>query len=158
MKTEIRILLGAGLVLVLTMGGFFACLAKAETTEPPSAKQEHGRFAALGLSDEQRASVKAVLRNHQPEIKPLVDQLVTARRALRAAVRAEAVDESAIRAQAAKVASLEADLAVKRAAVAHEIRALLTPAQIEKFKQIQANADTRFDHRRARVAKRIASD
>ena len=162
MITNKKILLGAGLVAALTVGGFFTYLAKAETNDPPAARHEHGRFlhrfATLGLSADQRASVKAILRKHQPEIKPLVDQLVTERRALRDTVRAATVDEPAIRAQSAKVAAMEADLAVKRAAVAHEIRAVLTPDQIEKLKTIQADGDKRLDGFRARVAKRIAGE
>ena len=64
----------------------------------------------------------------------------------------------AIRAQAAKVASLEADLAVERAHVAHDIRAVLTPEQLQKFKDMQIDADARFDGLLQRIANRIATD
>ena len=88
----------------------------------------------------------------------MIREVVTERRALRDAIRAESFDESAIRSQAAKVAGLEADLAVQRAHVAHDIRAVLTPEQLQKLKELQVNADVRVDRALARVAKRIAED
>lgn len=83
---------------------------------------------------------------------------MTERRALRDAIRAETIDETAIRAQAAKVASLEADLAVQRAHVAHDIRAVLTPGQLQKLKDMQINADARVDGFLRHIANRIAED
>jgi protein CpxP len=89
----------------------------------------------------------------------LIKQVVTERRALRDTIRAEkTIDEAAIRAQAAKVASLEADLAVQRAHVAHEIRAVLTPGQLQKLKDMQTDADARIDGFLHRIANRIAED
>jgi protein CpxP len=83
---------------------------------------------------------------------------VTERRALRDTIHAETIDETAIRAQAAKVASLEADLAVQRAHVSHDIRAVLTPDQLEKLKEMQIDVDARIDGFLHRVANRIAAD
>lgn len=77
---------------------------------------------------------------------------------MRDAIRAETIDETAIRAQAAKVASLEADLAVQRAHVAHDIRAVLTPGQLQKLKDMQINADARVDGFLRHIANRIAED
>jgi hypothetical protein len=56
------------------------------------------------------------------------------------------------------VAALEADLAVQRAQVVHEIRPLLTSEQIAKLKDMQLNVDDRIDGFLQRVAKRIAAD
>ena len=77
---------------------------------------------------------------------------------MRDAIRAEPFDETAIRAQAAKVASLEADLAVQRAHVAHDIRAVLTPEQLQKLKDMQINVDARVDGFLHRIANRITED
>jgi hypothetical protein len=90
------------------------------------------------LTDQQKAQVKAILRKYQPTAGPLIHQVVTERRALR----------DAIRAQAAKTASLEADLALQRA--------VLTPEQIQKLKEMQIDADARFDGWLQRIANRIA--
>jgi protein CpxP len=65
-------------------------------------------------------------------------------------VQAETVDEAAIRAQATKVAAVEADLAVQRAHGAQEIRKVLTPEQIQKFKAIQEKRDSKLDSFRSR--------
>jgi Spy/CpxP family protein refolding chaperone len=159
MRTHTKALIAAGTVAVLTVGGFFAFLAHADTNEIGPAK---GRFAhklaQLGVTDDQKAQVKAILRKYQPTAGPLIKQVVTERRALRDTIRAEIVDETAVRAQAAKVASLEADLAVQRAHVAHEIRGVLTPGQLQKLKDTQTDVDARIDGFLHRIANRIAED
>ena len=159
MRTHTKALIAVGAVAALTVGGFFAFLAHADTNEIGPAK---GRFAQklaqLGVTDDQKAQVKAILRKYQPTAGPLIKQGVTERRALRDTIRAETIDEAAIRAQAAKVASLEADLAVQRAHVAHEIRAVLTPGQLQKLKDMQTDVDARIDGFLHRIANRIAED
>jgi periplasmic protein CpxP/Spy len=161
MKTHTKALIAAGVVAAATVGGFFAFLAHADTNELGFATGK-GRFrmklAQLGVTADQKAQVKTILRKYQPTAQPLIQQVVTERRALRDTIRAETIDEAAIRAQAAKVASLEADLAVERAHVAHEIRAVLTPAQIQKLKDMQIDADARIDGFLQHVANRIATD
>lgn len=152
-------MIGAGVVAALTVGGFFAFLAHADSNNIAPAK---GRFrkqlAQFGVTDEQKAQVKAILRKYQPIAGPLIQQVVTERRALRDTIRAETIDETAIRAQAAKVASVEADLAVQRAHVAHDIRAVLTPEQLQKLKDMQLTVDVRVDSLLHRIANRIAED
>ena len=132
--------------------------ARASTETRPGAGRWADNLATHGVTDEQKSQIHAILRRDQPSLQPLIQDCVTARRGLRDLIRAVTVDEVAIRAQAAKLGSLEADLAVKRAQVAHELRAVLTPAQIEKLKGLQAAADTRVDGWRERVAKRIAGE
>ena len=86
---------------------------------------------------------------------PLLKQLATERRALRTIIQAEAVDEAAIRAQSAKVAAIEADLAVQRAHGAQEIRKVLTPEQIQKFKAIQERRDSKLDRFISRADRKL---
>ncbi|HVM60588.1 MAG TPA: Spy/CpxP family protein refolding chaperone [Verrucomicrobiae bacterium] len=161
MQTHTKALIGAGIVAALTVGGFFAFLAHADTTNDVGFAAK-GRFAhrlaQLGVTDQQKAQVKTILRGYQPTLGPLITEVVTERRALRDTIRAQTVDETAIRAEAAKVASLEADLAVERAHVVHDIRAVLTPEQIQKLKDMQIDADARFDTLLQRIANRIATD
>ena len=159
MRTHTKALIAAGAVAALTVGGFFAFLAHADTTEiGPARGRFRQKLAQLGVTDDQKAQVKAILRKYQPTAGPLIRQVVTERRALRDTIRAETIDEAAIRAQAAKVASLEADLAVQRAHVAHEIHAVLTPAQLQKLKDMQIDVDARLDGFLHRIANRIAED
>jgi protein CpxP len=161
MKTHTKALIGAGVVAALTVGGFFAFLAHADTNDFGSASGGF-RFrrilAQIGVTAQQKAQVKTILRGYQPTLEPLVKEVVTERRALRDTIRAETIDETAIRAQAAKVASLEADLAVERAHVAHDVRVVLTPGQISKLKDMQIDADARFDALLQHIANRIATD
>jgi periplasmic protein CpxP/Spy len=159
MRTHTKTLIGAGVVAALTVGGFFAFLAHADTNEVGTTKGRFGhRLARLGVTDAQKAQVKAILRKYQPTAGPLIQQVVTERRALRDLIRAETIDETTIRAQAAKVASLQADLAVQRAHVAHDIRAVLTPQQLQKLKDMQTHRDARIDGFLHRIANRIAED
>jgi len=161
MKTHTKALIAAGVVATATVGGFFAFLAHADTNELGFATGKSRfrmKLAQLGVTSDQKAQVKTILRKYQPTAQPLIQEVVTERRALRDTIRAETIDEAAIRAQAAKVASLEADLAVERAHVAHEIRAVLTPVQIQKLKDMQIDADARIDGFLQHVANRIAAD
>src|SRR6266853_1002861 len=115
MKTHTKALIAAGAIAAATVGGFFAFLAHADTTNDVGFSK--GRFALkpaqLGVTANQKAEVKTLLRKYQPTVGPLIKEVVTERRALRDAIRAETIDETAIRAQATKVASLAADLAVQ---------------------------------------------
>jgi Spy/CpxP family protein refolding chaperone len=159
MTRDMKILTTAGAIAAATVIGCFAYIAHAGTTEATPARGRIAeRLVALGVTDQQKAEVKTVLRKHQPTVQPLVKQLVTERRALRNTIRAETIDESAVRAEAAKVASLEADLAMQRAHLSHDIRAVLTPDQIQKLKDMQVDFDVRIDGFLHRVAKRIAED
>jgi protein CpxP len=159
MKTCTKTLIGAGVVAAVTVGGFFAFLAHAGTNELDFASRPFGRkLAALGITHDQQAQVKAILRQYQPTAGPLIQQVVAERRVLRSTIRGETIDETAIRAEAAKVASLEADLAVARAHGVHDIRGVLTPEQIQKLKDLQIDADARVDGFLQRIANRIAED
>jgi Spy/CpxP family protein refolding chaperone len=159
MKTHTKALIGAGVIAAATVGSFFAYLAHAETNDVATVDRpfKH-RWAALGLSDDQKAQVKSILQKYKPTTQPLVQQLVTERRALRDVIQSPTIDESAIRAEAAKVASLQADLAVQRAHVSHDIQAVLTPDQIQKLQEMKAKADARFDGFRHHVAKSLGDD
>jgi len=171
MTTHTTAWIAAGAVAIASAAGVFSHMASAasdpgQTNAAVAASQpcqgrwagRAGRWTALGLTDDQKAQVKAILQKYQPTSGPLIKDLVTERRALRDAIHAPTIDESAIRAQAAKLASLQADLDVVRAHVSHDIRAVLTPEQIQKLQERQVNVDARIDRFLQRVAKRIAED
>ena len=115
-----------------------------------------GKLVELGVSQTQKQQIHAVLRESRPTIKPLVTQYVQERRALRKAIHSVPVNEAAIRAQAARVAQIEADLDVKRAHVSERIRGVLTPEQVEKLKQLAENVDANVDAILERIDERIA--
>ena len=97
--------------------------------------------------------MKEVFTKNQPQVKPILTKLIREKGEMRTLIHSGSADEAAIRAQAAKVASVEADLAVQRAQTFKQFRTILTPGQIEKFKAIQKEKDTKFDKFREQMHK-----
>lgn len=119
MITHLFIKRAATLLAAATLGSTLSIAANGDN--PPGAPgqrildQIHKHLVRLGITNQQRDQIREVLRAAMPEVKPLVQQSIHAHRALQACIRATPVDEAAIRAQSAKVAAIDADLAVKRA-------------------------------------------
>ena len=163
MKKSLRsLILVAGLATTAALGGNFA-LAD-DTAAVPAApqmqqaqgehrqdcrqgKRRHGghHFAKLakklGLSDPQKAQVKALFQENRTQAKPLFASLRSERTQLRTLIQSGSADEAAIRAQSAKVSGIQADLAVQRAKGAKQFLALLTPDQQAKLKALQASRE-----------------
>ena len=97
----------------------------------------------LGLSDQQKTQIKGIFENHKTDLQGFATRMQPARQALNAAVRSGAT-EATIRAKAADVAAVEADMAVLRAAVHAQVFAVLTPEQQAKAKQLQEQAKQRW--------------
>jgi Spy/CpxP family protein refolding chaperone len=91
----------------------------------------------LDLSDQQREQIRAIHESHREETMPMMDALGEARRELENVIHAEPFDEGAIRAAAGQVASIESDLAVRRALIAGETRQVLTPDQAQKAREMR---------------------
>ena len=102
----------------------------------------------LNLTDAQRDQVKSVVDSHEAELRTLGEKAMTARRALEHAVTADTIDEGAIRAKAADVASVESDMAVARARVHADVLQVLTSDQRAKLKELQAEMEKRAATRR----------
>jgi periplasmic protein CpxP/Spy len=108
--------------------------------------QQGDRLAkALDLSKEQTEKVTAIFRKHRDETAPLRKEMVSERRQLRDMIQSDKPDEAAIREQVKKIAATDGDLAVRRARVSQEVRAILTPEQIQKFRALQEKRDRRID-------------
>ena len=60
----------------------------------------------LELTDSQREQVRGVMQSHETEFRELGERMRTARQALDAAISADTVDESAIRARSAEWAAV----------------------------------------------------
>jgi len=125
-------------------GGWCAC------SERDGGWMGHGqrgdRLAkALGLSKEQSEQVKSIFRKHRDEIAPLRKEMVSGRRELRNLIQSDKPDEAAIQEQVRKIAATGGNLAVRWAKVAQEVRTVLTPEQIQKFRALQEKRDRRID-------------
>jgi Spy/CpxP family protein refolding chaperone len=108
--------------------------------------QQGDRLAkALDLSKEQTEKVNAIFRKHRDETAPLLKEMVSGQRTLRNLIQSDKPDEAAIREQVKKIAATGGDLAVRRARVSQEVRAILTPEQIQKFRALQEKRDRRID-------------
>ena len=118
------------LAAALNLGGPTTTPSLAADTSAPA----HGRFfqriaQRLNLTDDQKAQIKTVLRSEKDTRRPLLEQLHSSRQNLRAAIRASDANETTVRAEAAKVAAAEADLAVERMKIYGKIAPILTDEQ-----------------------------
>lgn len=87
----------------------------------------------LGLTDEQARKTGGIWRNHKTEIIAALKSLNEANKALLAAVRADTVDEAAIKAAAGKMGEAIGTASVLRAQMRQELLGVLTPEQRAKF-------------------------
>ncbi len=157
MKKTIRLIaVVAGLASATAFGSHFAQADEGMKADKECAEQHHHghhfmhqRFdklaAKLGLTDQQKVKMKEIFKQNREQSKPIFDRLMTEKRSMRALVQADKTDEAAIRAQAAKIGAVQGDLAIQHARMAKQIRAILTPQQIEKFKALQKEREQRFE-------------
>jgi Spy/CpxP family protein refolding chaperone len=109
----------------------------------------------LNLTDAQRAEVRSLVEAHRAATQPVLERARTAREALHAAVTATTVDEAAIRARSAELASAEADLAVARARLHADVAKVLTPEQAAELEQARSRRADRMQEMRERMGRRM---
>ena len=102
----------------------------------------------LGLSADQQAKIRGILKTHADEILAQRKAGTDSRRALHAAQIAQPFDENAIRDRAKDLGAVRADSAVLFAKIRSEIWPILTPDQQEKAITFRANAAARGQQRR----------
>jgi protein CpxP len=159
MKTAIRtILAGAAILTAVSTAPVTATAYMGDDGPPPAGGHFKKMAKELQLTAQQKQQIKEIFARNRPQNDPLMKQMHTERRALRTLIQADAIDETAIRAQSAKIAVVEADLAVQRARIAREVRAILTPEQIAKEKELQAQRDSKMEERAAQHGKRFNQD
>jgi len=94
----------------------------------------------LGLSEEQITKIKAELLAEKETLVPLLKNLHETRKGLRETIQSDG-NETAIRAASAKVAAVQADLAVERAKLRVKIAPVLTEEQLLKVKKFEEKVD-----------------
>lgn len=97
----------------------------------------------LGLTDAQKAKAKAIFQASKETMKPIIANMRAEHKNLRALMFADKIDEAAIRAETAKIASIRADLNVNKAKTLAQFRAILTPAQLEKLKSFHKKCEAK---------------
>ncbi|HEV2706536.1 MAG TPA: Spy/CpxP family protein refolding chaperone [Pyrinomonadaceae bacterium] len=94
-------------------------------------------LAQLNLSPEQRAQLREIRRTSAPEGQALAQRLQRARYALDAAIYADQTDEALIAERTREVAAAQAAVIRMRAETELRVRRVLTPAQLELFRQLR---------------------
>ena len=102
-------------------------------------------FDKLGITGDQRLALKKLFKEHRKDIQPLAESVMAKGRALRELILAEAPDQGAIRQASADLGNAIADAAVQASALAKEARAILTPEQVERFKEMRQHRQKVFD-------------
>jgi Spy/CpxP family protein refolding chaperone len=102
----------------------------------------------LDLSDGQREQVRGIVESHAAAVRDVGARMHAARQGLEALVTADVVDEASIREKSAEVAGVEADFAVLRARIHHELLAILTAEQQARARELRAAAEARRRDRR----------
>jgi len=154
------------LATLVIAGGFFSLPVRAaDDTQPESAGpgiEESTELAAvaghfgrglakeLGLTAEQRKAAKEVMRMHQPVLRPLMEQSRAEREALRALIVAPTLDETALAAQADKIAATHKQIVIASAHLRADLRKVLTADQLAKVDEMRAGAGHRAKHGRAK--------
>jgi Spy/CpxP family protein refolding chaperone len=140
--------------VVLCAGGFVPI--KAQAAEPGARTQLMEKVKEkLGLTDEQVAKLNEQLQGEKEVLKQLISKLHDSKLELRSAIHLSDASESSIRAACAKVAAVEADLAVERHKVFAKINPILTSEQREKAKEFMGKIDDFIDGAINRLGERL---
>jgi Spy/CpxP family protein refolding chaperone len=132
----------------VTAGGVLVVNARAAEARQPGAGPGLGAgqmAQRLGLTREQRIQIRTVLAADRDKITGLLSAMHDARMNLRATIRKPGTSENEIRGAAAKMAAMQSDLAVERAALYGKISPILTAEQLARLEQLQQRADDRVD-------------
>ncbi|HLL74645.1 MAG TPA: Spy/CpxP family protein refolding chaperone [Pyrinomonadaceae bacterium] len=115
---------------------------------PPSDAAGPDLVRALNLSQEQRDEIARIRREVAPQTRAANVRVRRARLALEEAIYAPAADESLIEQRAAEVEAAEGARARLRAQTELRIRRLLTPGQLNAFRELRLRARARQQNRR----------
>ena len=134
----------------ITVGGLTVLTTHAANAKgsqlPLRAKQLQRGKEKLGITDEQAKQIKAVIKADKDNIKGLVTKLRDARTGMRETIRASNANETSVRAASAKVAAIEADVAVERMKLFAKISPILTDAQRKQLAEVQSRVDQFVDN------------
>jgi Spy/CpxP family protein refolding chaperone len=112
----------------------------------------------LELTPDQAARIKSVIGGEKETLLGLISRLRDARVSLREAIQAPNANETTVRAASARVAVVEADLAVERLRLFGQISSILSAEQRGELKEIQARIDELIDNRIGQIGARLNSE
>jgi len=146
-------------ILVASMLALNTAVLHAEPGDTPSPPHEHGAHGDCGprhggpegdrhgsggfhglrelnLSQDQQDKIKQIMEKHKPDAKAQFETMRANFKALNDAAKAEPYDAKKVQALADQQAKQQAAFIVERTATKHEIYAVLTPEQKQKWSEL----------------------
>jgi Spy/CpxP family protein refolding chaperone len=148
-----------GVAAAVVVSGLTLAHARADDANPAHFARGHFLVKikkALDLSDDQVAKIKGELLTDKTKLTTLLSAWHDAGVALRETIQKPGATEADVRAASAKVAAVEADLAVERASLYGRISPILTAGQLEKVSEFQDRVDDYVDGAIMGLGKRLA--
>jgi Spy/CpxP family protein refolding chaperone len=157
---KMRELLGFAMAAAVTVGGLGVQNSRAADglEHPARARILEQVKEKLDLSDEQVAQIKAELGQEKETIKNLLLKMHDAKLGLREAIRASNATEASIRAAAAKIGAVQADLTVERFKLYGRINPILTDEQRQKVKEMESRMDDWVESAVNRIGERKGTE
>jgi Spy/CpxP family protein refolding chaperone len=104
-------------------------------------------LASLDLTDEQKSQLKAILKDEEPKIEPLMDRVLSTKKDLFDAVHARTFDEKSVRSASSAAAQATTDMAVEKARLVSRFRDVLTDEQQDRLEAIHKEHEERLERR-----------
>jgi periplasmic protein CpxP/Spy len=135
--------LAAGTAMAGPRGGRYGGPGKGSGMGPGPCGPAGVMLSRLDLTEAQTSRIEELRQEHAPKMEPLRDEMIRARRALRDATLVSPLDEAAVAAAAQELGRAQAAMAVERAKCQAEVRAVLTPEQIQQLDEARARFEER---------------
>jgi Spy/CpxP family protein refolding chaperone len=141
--------------LVLALLLLLACLPKARAQEQDAQPAQQGDvrqqgvgrgnnlMQQLNLTPEQRVQLREIRRQDEPETRAITRRVRLARRALDEAIYSDASNEALIEQRTRELSDAQAALLRLRAATELKVRRILTPEQLQSFRNLRLEAQRR---------------
>jgi Spy/CpxP family protein refolding chaperone len=142
--------------LAVVMGAAISKAQSADTaTDAPPPPPAHGHgwgmrgpmgdipFRELGVTDEQRSQIRAVMQKEHSSMKPLMQQMHQMKEQLKQ-YEEGTFDQAKVQALVSQQAQTLVQLKVEESRIHSELYQLLTPEQQTKLKEIEANREARM--------------
>ena len=135
--------------LALALAGAPVAPAETPAPAPAAATPATAGMPGFDLTPDQRRQAADIMRRMQPALQAALAAEARAQTALFRAVHGPVYDEAAIRAASRELARCEENLALLRAQLTRDLRALLTPAQLERMDRLHAEMLAALERKQA---------
>ncbi|MCB1172960.1 MAG: Spy/CpxP family protein refolding chaperone [Leptospiraceae bacterium] len=143
-KTIKHLIIAASLVWVWSAGSL---MAKPQGPKGDPAKRLEQMSKVLKLTADQQTKMKAVFDKYAPKHKALGEQLKSRHEAMRKYITADKASRSEVKTSLEAIAQLKVEKGLLRYDQGQEMKAILTPAQRQQWKDMMQK---RMDHMRDR--------